>query len=54
MQTMDLAVEYDSIKNMYRIFDNSNPNKTLEIADSKEAAYKQMLALAVRESAKDK
>lgn len=54
MQIMDLAVEYDSTKNMYRIFDNSNPSKTLEIADSKESAYKQMLALAVRESAKDK
>lgn len=54
MQTMDLAVEYDSNKNKYRIFDNSNPGRTLEIADSKEAAYKQMLALAVRESAKDK
>lgn len=54
MQTMDLAVEYDSTKNMYRIFDNSNPGKTLEIADSREAAYKQMLALAVCASAKDK
>ena len=54
MQTMDLAVEFDSSKNKYRIFDNSNPGKTLEIADSKEAAYKQMLALAVRESAKNK
>lgn len=54
MQTMDLAVEFDSSKNKYRIFDNSNPGRTLEIADSKEAAYKQMLALAVRESAKDK
>lgn len=54
MQTMDLAVEYDSIKNKYRIFDNSNPGRTLEIADSKEAAYKQMLALAVRESTKNK
>lgn len=54
MQTMDLAVEFDSSKNKYRIFDNSNPSRTLEIADSKEAAYKQMLALAVRESAKDK
>lgn len=54
MQTMDLAVEFDNSKNKYRIFDNSNPSRTLEIADSKEAAYKQMLALAVRESAKDK
>ena len=50
MQTMDLAVEYDSTKKKYRIFDRSEPNKTLEIADSKESAYKQMLMLAVRKS----
>lgn len=54
MQTMDLAVEYDSIKNKYRIFNNSDPAHTLAIADTKESAYKQMIALAVRESAKDK
>jgi hypothetical protein len=54
MQTMDLAVEYDSNKNKYRIFDNSNPTHTLAIAETKESAYKQMIALAVRESAKDK
>lgn len=54
MQTMDLAVEYDSNKNKYRIFNNSDPAHTLAIADTKELAYKQMIALAVRESAKNK
>lgn len=54
MKTLDLAVEFDANKQRYRIFDRENPGKTLEIADSKESAYKLMIELAVSESAKDK
>lgn len=54
MQTLDLAVEFDSTRNRYRIFDRSNPDKTLEIAETRESAYSKMIALAVRESAKGK
>lgn len=52
MKTLDLAVEYDANKQKYRIFDREKPDETLDIADSKEHAYQQMLDLAVKASAK--
>lgn len=52
MKTLDLAVEYDTNKQKYRIFDREKPDETLDIADSKEHAYQQMLDLAVKASAK--
>ena len=50
MKTLDLAVEYDTNKQRYRIFDREKPETTLEIADTKEHAYQQMLDLAVKAS----